>query len=184
MGSQGNQRGQRRTAKEKRAFGPPGDKPWIWATTEMLASPAWKALGLNHRRILDFLAIEHSNHAGRQNGKLIATYQQLFEFGVTRRLISSSLEELEWLGFTRSVRGGRWAGSNQPTKFTLTFYANWEGRPATNEWQGRTEAAIKVWRDDREEMKRRQKAAAETRKKQKLAPLSGSTVVPLRGPTG
>ena len=111
------------TRKEKNTFGPPKDRGWVWQTTEMMFSPAWKAMGINTRRLIDFLEIEHRNHAGIENGNLMATYDQLVDFGISRSEISRAVKEAEYLGFIDVKRGGRWADTNQPSVYRLTFYA-------------------------------------------------------------
>lgn len=142
------------TAKEKKIYGPPKDAPWIWEPAEMKCSPAWRAMSINTRRLIDFLEVEHRNHAGHENGNLIATYDQLVAFGLSRSEISSAIEEAEFIGLISSVRGGRWADTNQPSRYRITFYADKNGNPATNEWKGKTMEAIDAWKQDRSERKR------------------------------
>ncbi len=157
-------------------FGPPKDKPWFWLPCELLASPAWRLRGINCARLIDFLLVEHRNHAGRENGNLMATYDQLVGYGLSRRLISHAIAEAEFLGLLRVDRGGRWANSNQPSTFRLTFYANRQGNPPTNEWSGKTAEAIREWKTDK---RRRRQTDQAWRKKQKPAPPCDTTVVPL-----
>ena len=52
---------------------------------EMLRSPAYRALSLSARRILDRIEIEFANHGGRDNGKLPVTYQNFKDFGISNR---------------------------------------------------------------------------------------------------
>ena len=155
------------TAKEKKIFGPP-DEPWIWETTEMKCSPAWKAQGINTRRLIDFLEVEHRNHAGRENGNLAAPYDQLVAFGLSRSEIHSAIEEADFFGLIRNKRGGRWAGTNQPSRFRLTFYADKDGNPPTNEWKGKTAEAIEAWKEDRT-------AAIKAKKSRRKKQIPGST---------
>jgi hypothetical protein len=100
----------------------------------MMFSPAWRSLSINACRILEFLLIEHRNHAFSENGNLIATYAQLVKFGVVGSEIFQALDELEFVGLVKSERGGRWADTNQPSRFRVTFYADKNGNSATNEW--------------------------------------------------
>lgn len=134
-------------------LGPPDKRPWVWLETEMLASPAWRALSINARRLIDFLLIEHRNHAGRENGKLRAPYRQLQEFGLTAELIRPAIDEAERLGFVRSTALGFEVGRlrRRPSGFRLTFIAGSTESPIsppTNEWRAVNEI---------------QKAASETR---------------------
>lgn len=157
------------TAAEKKIHGPPKDEPWAWLTTELLVSPAWRLRSINTVRLIDFLLIEHRNHAGFENGNLKATYDQLVEYGLKRRLISAAVSEGEFLGLIRCERGGRWADTNLPSTYRLTFYADGNRSPATNEWKGKTAEAIREWKRDqaarkKKQMKRRKKQIVGSRK--------------------
>ena len=66
----------------------PKGEPWVWMTRELLTSDAWKGLSVNGRRLIDFLLIEHMNHAGLANGTLRATYEQLIDYGLTHSEIA------------------------------------------------------------------------------------------------
>lgn len=112
-------------------------------TRELIASPAMRALSLTGRRLLDFLLIEDMNHAGTENGNLIATYRQLVAFGLSGRLISDAIAELEFLGLVRVRHGGMTRGNvKRENLYRLTFYADSECRPATNEWKRLTDDDI------------------------------------------
>ncbi len=125
-------------------------------TRDMLASPAMRALSLTGRRLLDFLLIENMNHAGTDNGALLATKDQLMAFGLSRRLIAPAVRELVFLGLVRVERGRLTRGGvKAPNLYRLTFYADNEGAPATNEWKGTTDEAIAVWKTDRIRSKKR-----------------------------
>ncbi len=116
------------------------------------------------------------NHAGTENGNLHATYDQLVEWGLTRSHIRAAVEEAEFLGLLRFERGGRWAGTNQPSTYRLTFQADREGNPPTNDWKGKTAEAIETWKHDRT---RRNRARCERRQKQVPGATSRTTVVRL-----
>ncbi len=133
-------------------------------------------MGINTRRLVDFLEVEHRNHAGRENGNLMATYDQLAEYGLSRSEISAAIEEAAFLGLIWQKRGGHWAGTNQPSRFRLTFYADKDFNPPTNEWKGKTAEAIKAWKKDRAAAIKAKKAR---RKKQKASATSRTTVVRL-----
>lgn len=165
------------TAKEKKVFGPPKGEAWVWHTTELLCSPAWKAMSINTRRLIDFLEVEHRNHAGRENGNLMATYDQLVDFGLSRRIINAAVDEAEFLGLIRIVRGGRWADTNRPSTYRLTFYADKRRSPATNEWKGKTKEEIDTWKQDRTKQVQARKAH---RKNSVHRPRCDTTVVHLR----
>ncbi len=145
----------KRTGRAGQAHRPPKDEPWVWLTRELLASAAWRARSINTARLLDFLLIEHMNHAGTENGNLKATYDQLVAYGLTRSEIRAATEEAEFLGLLRFQRGGRWAGTNQPSTYHLTFLADRDGNPPTNDWKGKTEEQISTWKQERRRRKAR-----------------------------
>ncbi len=123
--------------------------PWTRHSIELISSYAWKSMKINCRKLMDFLEIEHMNHAGRENGFLIATYDQLEKYGMTRRCIKESIQEAEKLGLIRVEWGTRkgYCKSHYNT-FRLTYltYKNIEddGRvlyyPPTNDWRHVKEA--------------------------------------------
>ena len=43
----------------------------------LIQSDAWRAAGINTRRFIDFLLLEHMAHGGKANGKLKAPGRQL-----------------------------------------------------------------------------------------------------------
>lgn len=165
------------TSKDKKLFGPPKDTPWTWQTLELMCSPAWRAMSINTRRLVDFLQVEHRHHAGLENGNLKATYDDLVVHGLTRSKIRSAIEEAKFLGLIRFKRGGRWAGTNRPSEFRLTFYADKDRNPPTNQWKDKTQEVIDEWIIDRE---RRRRVCNTPREKQIPGATSRTTVVPLR----
>ena len=166
----------KRTDKSGKAHRPPRDEPWVWLTRELVSSPAWRSRGVNCARLMDFLTVEHMNHAGTENGNLHATYDQLVEWGLTRSHIRSAVEEAEFLGLLRFKRGGRWASSNQPSTYRLTFLPDCDGNPPSNEWKRTTHEAIEARRQDRARL---QKARRDRRQKQIPGSTSRTTVVRL-----
>lgn len=160
----------KRTGRSAKAFRPPDGESWVWLTRELLASPAWRYQSANTSRLISFLLIEHMNHAGTENGNLKATHEQLRAYGLSANLIRDAIEEAQFLGLIRFERGGRWANSNQPSQFRLTFQPVRDGNSPTNEWKRRTEEQIRRWQEDR-------KARRKGRKNQKSALKSKSTVL-------
>lgn len=141
------------SGRDRKTHSPPKGEPWVWMTLELLASPAWKALSINGRRLVEFLMVEHRNQGGRENGNLLAPYDQLVPWGLTRCCIREATKEAEFLGLLHVGRGGRWAGTNVPSTYRLTFYADRDGNPPTNGWKGKTAEAIATWHQD--EIRRR-----------------------------
>ena len=109
--------------RQRKVFGPPKDEPFVCLTIELIASPAWQAMTITARRIIDFLIVEQGNHGGHENGNLKAPYDQLVASGASRSLIKGAVEELKFLGLVRCEAGGRWYGSNKPSTYRLTFFA-------------------------------------------------------------
>ena len=138
-----------RSGKAASAHRPPKDEPWVWLTRELVSSAAWRSRSINVVRLINFLMVEHMNHAGTENGNLIATYDQLAQWRLTRSRIQPSTVEADFLGLLRIVRGGRWAQSNRPSTYRLTFLPDRNGNPPTNEWKGKTIEAIEAWKQDR-----------------------------------
>ncbi|MGQ0741906.1 MAG: hypothetical protein ACT4OG_06395 [Alphaproteobacteria bacterium] len=122
---------------------PPEGEPWIWLTAEMLSSPACRALGINGRRVLDFLMLEHMAHAGTENGRLLAPYNQLVRFGVAKSEISRALAEVEHLGWIDVERGERLGGRQHASRYVLTWLPTADGQPATNRWTKVTENTVR-----------------------------------------
>ena len=137
------------TKRDRKVLGPPKDEPWVWQTTELLNSAAWRAMGTNTRKLIDCLLIEHSNHAGQENGRLIATHSQLAAYGLTPCHIAAAINEAEFLGLIKVVRGGRRNLTNQPSTYRLTWIGDREFAPSTNEWKGVAEDDVKSWKADR-----------------------------------
>jgi hypothetical protein len=97
----------------------------------LLASEAWQALSTNARRFVDFLMIEHMNHAGTENGRLKATYGQLEAFGFHPSLITAAIAQAEDVGLVECHRGGM----RVATTYTLTWFATDVHTPPSNKWK-------------------------------------------------
>jgi hypothetical protein len=110
---------------------PPAGEPWIWLTRELIASDAWRSLGINARRFVEFLMLEHMGNGGRENGKLKAPHRQLQTFGVGDRYVTAAIRETEELGLVDCHRGGM----RVATMYALTWIPNHDGAPASNKWR-------------------------------------------------
>jgi hypothetical protein len=133
---------------------PPG--PFVWLTVEMMSSPAFRALSITSRRVLDRLCCEHLAHGGCANGFLRCTYLDFIAFRCSRELIPAALRELEQFGWVRYRRGGRWGETKEPSQYTLTWVPVGT-TPATNEWKSVREDTVKNWKAD---VRARKKARA------------------------
>ena len=122
------------TGRDAKLMRPPDGEPFVWLTRELIGSDAWQARSRQCARLVDFLLIEHMNHAGTENGNLLATYRQLVQFGFSRRKIGDAIEEAEKLGLIRCQRGGK----RRPSTYRLTFYTSRDRSPPTNEWKNYT----------------------------------------------
>jgi hypothetical protein len=125
--------------------------PFIQLSLELLTSSAWRGRSVHCTRLIDFLMIEHLQHGGSENGWLLATYDQLVNFGLHRRYVHAAITEAERLGLVVVERGGRKGRTRRhASKFRLTFLPsreiNLEGHPyyamPTGEWRRTTETDV------------------------------------------
>jgi hypothetical protein len=110
---------------------------FAWRPISMLESPAYRALSLSGRRVLDRIEIEHAHHGGKDNGRLPVTFDDFAKYGVDRHCIASAIRENEVLGFAEITERGR-AGNAEfrsPHRFRLTHRRSWDGTDATDEWR-------------------------------------------------
>ena len=136
--------------KDGEKLGPPKGESWSWFTTELMASDAWRLRSHSCALLIDWLSIEHRNHAGLENGRLKATYDALEAYGLRRRSIKTAIEEAKFLGLIRvTFHGGRWGMTNSASQYRLTFYTTIEEGivcPASNDWKIRTAKQISGYR--------------------------------------
>jgi hypothetical protein len=107
-------------------------EPFVMLTRGLLSSDAWRSLGINGWRFVNFLLLEHMGKAGTQNGKLKAPHRQLESFGIGRRHIADAIREAEGLGLVECRRAGLRAAST----YTLTWLPLPDGAPASDFWRG------------------------------------------------
>lgn len=93
----------------------------------LLTSPAWRYKSTLVTKLIDFLCIEYLNHAGTENGNLLATYKQLTSYGIGKQYINLTIQEAEELGLLICDRGVRInVCDSYPNKFRLTFFKSKE----------------------------------------------------------
>lgn len=119
-------------------------------TIRMLRSPAYCALSLSARRVLDRIEIELADHGGTDNGKLPVTYDDFERYGIHRHAVGPAIREAVALGFLEITEAGR-AGNaewRKPNVFRLTYrhtkYApthEWEKIETTEEAEATARAA-------------------------------------------
>jgi hypothetical protein len=101
-------------------------------------------MGINERRIVDFLLSEHLRQGCRRNGLIEAPWRQLCAFGVGRSLISVTLVALEAAGLVMCAR----PGLGKRSHYRLSWLPTHDGRPATNEWRSQNGAPKPVHKDE------------------------------------
>jgi len=121
----------------------PKGEPFVMLPRELICSKAWRERSINCIRLIDFLIVEHLNHAGKENGYLLATYDQLVKAGIGRRFVHPAITEAERLELIHVERGGRRGFASPANKFTLTFLiakqlghdGNYYYSKPTNNWK-------------------------------------------------
>lgn len=123
---------------------PPG-MPWVPHTAELLKSVAWRTRSIHCARLIDRMEIEHMAHAGKENGYLLVTYNQLVEHGISRKFIRHAIEEAVERGLLVVVRQGAYRGGARscPNLYCLTYLRSKFIPPAgapyyvepTNDWR-------------------------------------------------
>ncbi len=163
-----------------RSNSPPEGESWIWLTREMLGSEAHRSLGINARRVLDCLLHEHCAHGGRENGRLLAPYNQLERiWHVPRSEIRAAIEQLQGYGWI-DVRGGdRLGGRSNPSRYALTWLPilSLDGsieHLASNRWKRVDRPAVERFTAERDRqqtfMERRKQARKEKEAARSVAP--------------
>jgi GNAT superfamily N-acetyltransferase len=118
---------------------PPPDEGWLWCTEERLKSDAYRLAPHNVRRFLDQLELEHLRHARRENGKLMAQYDDLEKRGIGRRYIRAAIEEAAARGLVEVMEQGYRDGNKRwASLYRLTYFATYQGKiehAPTNEWR-------------------------------------------------
>jgi hypothetical protein len=152
-------------------------RQWLVAyvphTLAMIESPAWQALSLSARRVLDRIEIENMHHVGQANGELPVTFDNLEEYGVHRHGIAPAIRELEALGFIEITRRGRAGNADQrkASTFRLTYLRSGKRDSwvdPTDEWkrfksiQDAERVAVEARKTTSKPKRKKQKPVAET----------------------
>ena len=126
-------------AKERELIGPPPNEAWAFLPRDLIASDAMRGASIHCRKLIDCLLCEHCNHAGRENGNLIATYDQLVAWGIWRKKINGAIREAVERGLLVIMkRGGRYGEESCRTasRYRITWIGTINPRSkATNEWR-------------------------------------------------
>jgi len=108
---------------------------------EMIESPAWRALSLSGRRVVDRIEIEQGHHGGKDNGRLPVTFDDFEDFGISHKSVAPAIREVQALGFAEITERGRPSESDfgrHPNHFRLTYLSVRRGarwHEATDEWK-------------------------------------------------
>jgi hypothetical protein len=134
---------------------------WIAHRRILLVSPSWRRRPVPVAKILDRLEIEHLDHGGKKNGSLVVTYDQIVEFGVSRRSIKPAIAAAVKLGLLVVIQSDEWAGNiKQPNGYRLTYVPETARRAPTDEWLSITdEQAQTIFAEFQEAVKRSDKTA-------------------------
>ena len=65
----------------------------------MKKSPAWRAMPLAARQVVDRIEVEHGLHGGQLNGKLPVTYDDFEKYGIRRMSIAFGIRAAVALGW-------------------------------------------------------------------------------------
>ena len=159
---------------------------FVYYTRDMIASPAYRVLSLQGRKVMRRLELEHMAHGGQDNGKLPCRYHDFITYGCRRNGLSAALIEVEALGFAKTITRGTRAHGNVPGKastFLLTYLHTADGL-ATNDWKkfsevggaraavARAQRAHSDWLDAAQGSPRHRQRR-QRRKKQNAGPRSG-----------
>ena len=130
-----------------------GFTQFCWMPLEMMESEAFRALSANSRRLLDRILIEHVHQGGMENSRLVVTHQAFRDYGLNGSSVREAIDESVAFGFIRVRAGGRWAGTNRPNRFRLTWLG-WlddddSARDPENAWKGVTADFIARWQTQR-----------------------------------
>jgi hypothetical protein len=121
---------------------------YVAHSLEMRASPAWRGLPDDARRVLDRLEIEHLRKRLCGNGNLICPYDDFVEHGVRRAAVRLAIEQSRALGFLEIVRRGYAARTDVrvPSIYRLTYVKSYKDTPpATDDWKALNSAeAVRV----------------------------------------
>jgi hypothetical protein len=106
--------------------------------TEMLESPAYRALSCTGHMVISRIEIELSHHGGNDNGRLPVTTDDFMHYGMHRTSVAPAIREAEALGFIRVTVHGRGGNAEHRVSnlFMLTFAHGRDSRVTpTHDWR-------------------------------------------------
>lgn len=112
---------------------PPEGEGFVWLTSRIMQSSAFRAMSLNARKLVDRVQVEHMAHGGTRNGDLIVTYTDLVEWGIRRNSIPPTIAEVVALGILehRPGRASHIAGRGHPQVFRISWLPTGDEPPST-----------------------------------------------------
>jgi hypothetical protein len=114
----------------------PKTEPHIRHMVELLKSPAMWALSRTAHKILMYVECQGAKLAGKKNGKVPITYEDLEAQGLHTNSIAPALNEIHALGVAEVKRGrGGNAEFRRPNFIRLTYLPsgeNWRSHQRTN----------------------------------------------------
>lgn len=169
------------TPRDTDGHRPPEGSSWAWATEEMLSSPAWRAMNLPARRVLDRIILEYLNHNRKENGNLIVTFSDFQRFGIRRASVAKAISDLVALGWIDVIsRGGSAiAEFRNPSIYSLTWVSRKDRSPRTNRWkriQSDHDARRAIMTTGDQARKRKSRAQKRTSKGAVLNPIPDAQV--------
>ena len=116
---------------------PPEGEPWAWLTKELLESEAWRTAPIWTIRFVFRLMVEHTAHAGTQNGNLICTFNDCATWGIRRNNIKDAQTDAIKRGLVYQSQKGRASAGRgrRPSRFGLGWIGGHDGSPAPNRWK-------------------------------------------------
>lgn len=113
----------------------PRSEAFIKRRRSLNESAAMAALTLAAHRVLLRLEIELMAHAGKNNGKLICTFDNFVAFGIRRMSVAPAIRLLVNVGLVEiTLRGWRLAAHGRAARYRLTYLEAF-GKPPTDEWR-------------------------------------------------
>ena len=116
---------------------PPEGEPFVWFTREMSESDALRTAPARTIHFVLRLMVEHMDHAGKENGRLICTWDQCVAWGIPRKHVKAAQADAIRRGLVYQTEKGtasKGAG-RRPSKFGLGWLPAHDGAPAANLWK-------------------------------------------------
>jgi hypothetical protein len=123
-------------SKSKKSWSPV--PPYITRSREFNMSEAYRGLGSAELYVLSRLEGEHMGHRGKDNGRLICTYDDFEAYGIRRPSIAPALRKLQSRGLIAITQRGRRDAMHNPHHYRLTYLPTSDGDnliAPTDEWR-------------------------------------------------